>query len=49
MAFFLLCEHLWAVMWSTYMFVFLFLVDIVICSYDAIRDKHKNIIKYVIL
>jgi hypothetical protein len=50
MAFFLLLsEHLWTVTWSTYMFVFIFLPDMVACIYDAIRDRHKNIIKYVIL
>ena len=34
-------------MWSTYMFVFIFLRDMVICSYYAIRGIHKNIIKCV--
>lgn len=36
-------------MWSTYMFFFIFLLGMIICSYDAISDRHKNVIKYVIL
>jgi hypothetical protein len=38
LSFFVLCEDLWTVTWSTYLFVFIFLLDIVICSYDGIRN-----------
>ena len=49
MAFFLLlCEVLCTVPLATYMSVFVFPLDIVICNYDAIRDRQKNVINYYI-